>query len=49
MGFADTYSELERFAKVPEAGVTMRDGREYLRQVVDLPQHGEVKLLHSEF
>ena len=37
----ETYSELERFAKeVPEAGVTMRDGREYLRQVVDLPTWG---------
>lgn len=37
----ETYSELEGFAKeVPEAGVTMRDGREYLRQVVDLPTWG---------
>ena len=34
----ETYAELERLAgEVPEAGVKMRDGREYLRQVVDLP------------
>ena len=34
----DTYAELERLAKeVPEAGVKMRDGREYLREVVELP------------
>ena len=33
-----TYVELERLAKeVPEAGVRMRDGREYLRDVVELP------------
>jgi len=34
----DTYAELERLSKeVPEAGVRMRDGREYLREVVGLP------------
>ena len=34
----ETYAELERLAdEVPEAGIKMRDGREYLRQVVDLP------------
>ena len=31
----ETYAELQRLAnEVPEAGVKMRDGREYLRQVV---------------
>ena len=35
---SQTYAELERLAKeVPEAGVKMRDGREYLRQEVELP------------
>ena len=35
---SDTYAELEGLAKnVPEAGVRMRDGREYLREVVELP------------
>lgn len=34
----ETYAELERLAmEVPEAGVRMRDGREYLREVVELP------------
>ena len=34
----DTYAELERLEKeIPEAGVRMRNGREYLREVVDLP------------
>ena len=33
-----TYAELERLAKEnPESGVRMRDGREYLRQVVEPP------------
>ncbi len=33
-----TYDELERLcAQNPESGVTMRDGREYLRKVVELP------------
>jgi len=33
-----TYSVLEELCEgVPEAGVKMRDGREYLREVVDLP------------
>ena len=38
----ETYAELQRLAnEVPEAGVKMRDGREYLRQVVELPSWGE--------
>jgi len=33
-----TYQELERLATdSPESGVTIRDGREYLREVVELP------------
>ena len=33
-----TYSELERLAReAPDSGVVMRDGREYLREVVELP------------
>ncbi len=33
-----TYLELERLAtEAPESGVTIRDGREYLREVTDLP------------
>ena len=33
-----TYDVLEELCtKAPEAGVTMRDGREYLREIVDLP------------
>ena len=37
-----TYAELERLAKEnPESGVRMRDGREYLRQVVEPPAWGD--------
>ncbi len=37
-----TYAELERLAKEnPESGVRMRDGREYLRQVVKPPAWGD--------
>tara|TARA_B100000953_G_scaffold239442_1_gene201123 strand:+ start:742 stop:1677 length:936 start_codon:yes stop_codon:yes gene_type:complete len=33
-----TYAELERLAReVPESGVMMRDGREYHREIVELP------------
>ena len=35
---AVTYDELRRISvDSPEAGIQMRDGREYLREVVDLP------------